>query len=50
MPHTEQQVVIRKEIILVFVDVEVSAVVYGVAVLLEPTDERDVPMREGLAW
>ena len=49
MPYTEQQLITCEEVPRVFVDVEIRAVVHWVAVLLEPTDKRDVPMCEGLA-
>ena len=34
----------------VFVDVEISAVVYRIEGMLDPTDERRVPVPKGLAW
>jgi hypothetical protein len=50
MPYTEQQAIIREEVLRIFVDVEVGTIGYRVAIPLKPSDERDVPVREGLAW
>src|SRR5205823_3376244 len=48
--YTKQQAVIREKVLRVFVDVEVGAIVCRVAITLQPTDERGVPVRKGLAW